>query len=1376
MSSAKPDEEVIFKAARRLPPGESRDAYLAEACGGDEALRRRVQDLLRVDEEEKSFLAAPAVGPAGTADRPAAGEAPGATFGAYKLIEPIGEGGMGTVWMAQQTEPVRRLVAVKLIKAGMDSAQVIARFEAERQALALMDHPNIARVLDAGTTDVGRPYFVMDLVKGVPITKYCDDHHLTPQLRLELFIPVCQALQHAHQKGITHRDLKPSNVLVAPYDGRPVPKVIDFGVAKAAGQQLTERTLVTGFGALVGTLEYMSPEQAELNNQDIDTRSDIYTLGVLLYELLTGTPPFSRKELEKAGMMEMLRVIREQEPSRPSTKLSTAEGLPTLAANRGTEPAKLTKLVRGELDWIVMKALEKDRNRRYETANGLARDIERYLADESVEACPPSAAYRLRKFARRHKGGMATAGLIAAALIVGSVASSYFALKANTRAHEADDARIRATAAEREAREGENRALQAERRARFREADALLGQAHGARYSRRPGQRFEALEALGKAASIGRELGQPPAWFEPLRNEAIAALALPDIHIRQEFGAFPPGTVWVDLNETFTLYVRTTEKGGCSIRRVAEDTEVCRLPELGEPADAGFGSGALLAVRGRSSGRFQLWDVSGSQPNLRFAERSVYSWHFHPDGGLLGLVCRDGGIGIYDTATGSRLHRLAPTEAFHDLWVKLHPTAPLVAACSYFHRVVQVRELRSGAVVASALPPWLGGNGHCAWSPDGRTLLVSQGDGGKIQQYAFDPTAPALRATRTFQSPMDQGCAYMLFHPAGDHFVSRGWSNHVCLFDVPSGQLLFSTHALPSNTGLRFDSTGERLAAVRVGKGNDRIALWSFAGGAEYRRLVHAGPQKDHNRPAVHPEGRLAAVGLEDGVVLFDLETGAQLAPFPGLKGLTRVAFDSTGNLLTNSFMGFFRWPVRPDPANSGRLRVGPPQLLPFNRGHSEISVSRDGRVIAQSMWVGADDGGGWIVHPNAPVPRRVRAGLRTGPCSVSPDGRWVAFAPIVNVFDAATGKEVGPSPAQAEARHCRFSPDGRWLATDGEGGRVYAAGTWEPGPQLGPGIPWDISPDSTLAIMGQSNGIYRLVELTSGRELARLEDPEQNTGSAAFTPDGTKLVVGAKNGLRVWDLRRIRAKLAKLGLDWNAPSYPPPTEKKNLAPVELAVDVGSLLLLAELPRVLAQARDYVGRSQWDKAAAEYAKADLCARPLSDDACAYACLFLIRGDSEGYNRFCEGMTQRAADTKDLWDSFIVARSCAIARNSPVDPARAVQWANQGVTNAPVALCFHALALAQYRAGQFDQALQSFTKANVKTWRYSELCWFGLALVHHRLGHPDEARRCLAKGIQWLEREGPLRPGQPAKIHPLNWLEAQLLRREAEEMLKVKRSP
>jgi serine/threonine protein kinase/tetratricopeptide (TPR) repeat protein len=423
-------ERDIFIAALQKEDPAERQAYLDEACARQPELRQQVEDLLRLHEGAGSFLQKPAAEPVATGPFPGAGEhapppeARGTVIGPYKLIEQIGEGGMGTVWMAQQTEPIKRLVAVKLIKAGMDSRPVIARFEAERQALALMDHAHIARVLDAGTTGAARPYFVMDLVKGVPITRYCDEYRLTTRQRLELFIPVCQAIQHAHQKGVIHRDLKPNNVLVALYDGRPVPKVIDFGVAKAAGQQLTDKTLVTGFGTVVGTLEYMSPEQAEVNQLDIDTRSDIYSLGVLLYELLTGTTPLEHRRVKGAGLLEALRIIREEETPRPSTRLSTAEELPTIAANRGTEPKKLSALFRGELDWIVMKALEKDRNRRYETANGLADDVQRYLADEPVLACPPSAGYRLRKFVRRNRGPVVAAGVVLLCLVAGTVGTT----------------------------------------------------------------------------------------------------------------------------------------------------------------------------------------------------------------------------------------------------------------------------------------------------------------------------------------------------------------------------------------------------------------------------------------------------------------------------------------------------------------------------------------------------------------------------------------------------------------------------------------------------------------------------------------------------------------------------------------------------------------------------------------------------------------------------------------------------------------------------------------------------------------------------------------------------------------------------------------
>jgi serine/threonine protein kinase/Flp pilus assembly protein TadD len=494
--------KFLFLAASDLADPAQRSAYLERECGGDAELRARVEALLRAND------AAPLAGaPGATVDSaPGLPETedygdPTARVGAilagkYKLVEAIGEGGMGSVFMAQQTEPVKRTVAVKVVKAGMDSKAVLVRFEAERQALAMMDHPNIAKVLDAGTTDGGRPFFVMELVKGTPITRYCDEHKLTPRQRLELFVPVCQAIQHAHQKGIIHRDLKPSNVLVAMYDDRAVPKVIDFGVAKAAGQSLTDKTLLTGFGALVGTPEYMSPEQANLNNLDIDTRSDVYSLGVLLYELLTGTTPVDKKSLGQAALLEILRIVREVEPPRPSAKLSTLDTLPSVAANRGTEPARLSRLMRGELDWLVLKALEKDRTRRYETANGLARDIQRYLADEVVEARPPSVGYRVSKFVRRHKGQVLAAGLVLVALLAGITGTTFGLFRAE--AARRDEAQQRAAA---------EQAAEAERLAKL-DADT---------------KRQEAEKNLAFARKGNEILGSVFAGLDPKANYATVA-------------------------------------------------------------------------------------------------------------------------------------------------------------------------------------------------------------------------------------------------------------------------------------------------------------------------------------------------------------------------------------------------------------------------------------------------------------------------------------------------------------------------------------------------------------------------------------------------------------------------------------------------------------------------------------------------------------------------------------------------------------------------------------------------------------------------------------------------------------------------------------
>jgi serine/threonine protein kinase/Tfp pilus assembly protein PilF len=467
-----PRANDLFLRAAEIESPEERRAFLDRECG-DAALRREVEALLAASAKAVGFLSEPAVGdplrgyPAnGTAAFEPMPEAPGTVVGPYKLLQQIGEGGFGVVYMAEQGRPVRRLVALKVIKPGMDTAAVLARFEAERQALALMDHPNIAKVLDAGATDSGRPYFVMELVKGVPVTEFCDRNHLPPEQRLKLFVDVCHAIQHAHHKGVIHRDVKPTNVLVTLHDGVPVVKVIDFGVAKATAQKLTEKTLFTAYGQMVGTPPYMSPEQAEMSGLDVDTRSDVYSLGVLLYELLTGTTPLEGKRLRQAGYAEMQRLIREEDPPRPSTRLSAlGESATVLAGNRGTDPKHLARLLAGDLDWVVMKALEKDRTRRYDTPGTFADDVARYLRREAVLARPPSAAYRLRKFAQRNRAAVLTAAAVAAALLLGTAVATWQAVRATAAERDARAARDAAEAERDRAVDAERRAVGQQRRA-----------------------------------------------------------------------------------------------------------------------------------------------------------------------------------------------------------------------------------------------------------------------------------------------------------------------------------------------------------------------------------------------------------------------------------------------------------------------------------------------------------------------------------------------------------------------------------------------------------------------------------------------------------------------------------------------------------------------------------------------------------------------------------------------------------------------------------------------------------------------------------------------------------------------------------------------
>jgi serine/threonine protein kinase len=459
--------KAVFDHALEISSPAERTAYLEQVCADDPELGQKVASLLRAHEEAGSFMDKPAIPvpatrvvPLTVDDQswtcpPPSSEGLGARIGLYTLVEQLGEGGMGAVYLAEQEQPIRRQVALKIIKPGMDSAQIVARFEAERQALTMMDHPNIARVFDAGATERGRPYFVMELVKGIPMNRFCDENTLTLRERLHLFATVCEAIQHAHQKGVIHRDIKPTNVLVAVQDGKPVPKVIDFGLAKALHEPLIEHAHVTEYGRVVGTLEYMSPEQADSRDAGVDTRADVYSLGVMLYELLTATTPIEFSTLRDEGLTDVVRRIKEDEPPRPSARVSgLGQRLPTIAAERKTEPASLPKLLRGELDWIVLKALEKDRNRRYETVSGFAKDIQHYLDDEPVEACPPSATYRLGKFARKHRTWLALAGFVVGLLVIGVVWQKVNNVRLNRALQSENEARQRAETAAEEEHEG----------------------------------------------------------------------------------------------------------------------------------------------------------------------------------------------------------------------------------------------------------------------------------------------------------------------------------------------------------------------------------------------------------------------------------------------------------------------------------------------------------------------------------------------------------------------------------------------------------------------------------------------------------------------------------------------------------------------------------------------------------------------------------------------------------------------------------------------------------------------------------------------------------------------------------------------------------
>jgi serine/threonine protein kinase/WD40 repeat protein len=1140
---------IFFAALERAP--DQWPAFVDEACGNQIEVRARVKQLLHNHQALGSIHDVPDASATAEVAK-STEERPGTILGPFKLLQQIGEGGMGTVFMAEQSHPVQRKVALKIIKPGMDSRQIVARFDAERQALALMDHPNIARVLDAGMTDSGRPYFVMELVKGVPITRYCDERRLTPKQRLELFVPVCQAVQHAHQKGVIHRDLKPSNVLVAEYDDRPVPKVIDFGVAKATGPKLTEQTMFTEFGQVVGTLEYMSPEQAKLNALDIDTRSDIYALGVLLYELLTGTTPLEKKRLQQAAFDEMLRIIREEEPPRPSTRLSTTAELPVVAANRGMEPTKLSSLVRGELDWIVMKALDKDRSRRYETANGFARDIQRYLADEPVHACPPTAWYRLQKLIRRNRTLWTAVAVVAVTTLVAGATVTW-------KWVEAECARDEAQQAETKAKQDEDRAVAAERQARQREAEALVGQARGTRLSRRPGQRQDALAALRKAMAIGRELQQPSAWFDQLRTEAIGALCLPDLTVDREWPLDLARATAFTIADNFRRYAWADKDGNVTVRGLADHAELCRLPGDG-PLDyydtlrfSPDGRFLVQQCRVAAGWHGRLWKL-GAEPTVVLSAADG-CWAFSPDSRQVAVPwTKDREIRIHDTETGRELRRFGFRDA--PCWggLRWNPRRPLLAMCTGTRwRTINAE---TGEVVAEVAG---NGLGWLDWHPEGRILAVST-DHNKICLW---DTVTRKRVLPPLEGHKKLGVVFRFNH-AGDRLLSTDWSGIWRLWDTRTGQELLTLPA--TGDCLRF-SGDDRIVAAHWSATS--VRLYRFQSGTEFRTVVHHTARRTDEwirGPAIlDAESRLLAHAAADGIALVDISRSQEAALLP-LPNNVPLQFDSKGEALwTFGRAGLLRWPLHTDSADKER-RVGPPQALGARStfgltwgSNPEVSL-----VAIPNLNKGALL---WQRAANRTLTLAPQEDVRF--CAVSPDGDWVATGSHsmrgpegvgVKIWDPRSGQHVANLPLLGSL--VRFSPDSKWLLTNSGAARLWRTGTWQEGPALGSshGDFGTFSPDTELLALSDVPGVVRLVRTATGQEVVRLTAPEQTRLiPQCFTPDGSQLITAGSESeaLHIFDLRAIRHQLQALDLDWDAPPLAP--AKKDALPLQVTVDIGKL-------------------------------------------------------------------------------------------------------------------------------------------------------------------------------------------------------------------------
>lgn len=1116
-------EREIFLEALDIRQSERRAAYLREACGEDQKLKDRIISLLQEQEGLGQFMQVPAIvrepppapgalGPHGTVVGVSV-EKPGQRIGRYKILQQVGEGGCGVVYMAEQEEPVRRRVALKIIKLGMDTRQVIARFEAERQALAMMDHPNIARVLDAGATETGRPYFVMELVRGIKITEYCDQNNLSTAERLRLFIQVCNAIQHAHQKGIIHRDIKPSNVLVTLHDGTPVPKVIDFGVAKATNhQRLTDKTVFTAFEQFIGTPVYMSPEQAEMSGLDIDTRSDIYSLGVLLYELLTGKTPFDADALMRASLDECRRTIRNDEPARPSTRVATMlhVEMTTTASRRCTEPPRLIHMLRGDLDWVVMKCLEKDRARRYATANALAVDVQRYLEGDPVSARPPGGLYRFQKFVRRNSGAFAAGAAIAGTLLLGAGISIWQAVRATRAENEAHKAQLAEAQLRRQAETGWDKAREQAALARLNEYVADISLVNQALVAGNYGRAVQLLEKHRPQAGMADHRGFEWRFLWQLSrgdehtllpsgdSEMMCMAASPsgdllavggwetvdiyDLRSKERRFTLPKGAFSAQFSADGKLLL-TASWSNVRIWNTADWTEQRVLEGISGPIVLSA-DGRKLACSGRGWGRGDraggggvcVWDTGSWVQERSFRDVSA-PFALSPDGARLAATTQEGVVILALDGTTNSVKLMNSDDLFPRFGPPGRTWTPL------------------------------------AFSADGRTLVVPRNTLSPVGVFVlgfWDAMTGAELATM----PDDP-----------EHIVHTGMISSIAT--SPDGKLLV-TGSLDHSIRI-WDI--ERRKLVRSLQGNFS-EVWSVAWPTNGHTIVSGAKDGSIRLWSALPSRQQDSIPGTWLPLAFSLDSRKLAA----VNRSNQVAFI---NLATEEPEEIFELaPIRFGPR-------GGAQMIPGFRQPGSVSLSADLKVMAEGM--GDGDVRIWNTQTRAtytlsatrPGPRHMMAVIT----QLSPDGRELVaggMGPGMTWWDLRAGTNV---VIDAEAHRAVFSPDGKILALVGREGTLdlWSAETRTLRTNISlnppPGFAIAFSADSRyLAISAgreSLNDSIRLWEVARGRLIGSFTGHKQPVFSLAFSSDGRTLASASDDStLKLWNVatRQELLTIRKLG------------------------------------------------------------------------------------------------------------------------------------------------------------------------------------------------------------------------------------------------------